>query len=329
MRSPLVQLLGYLAAVIILSATLAPMLWHGGQWLVGLVTSFKQQSTPLIGWIGQKLGSSDFGRYFNRSFLISALVLLYPFLKWMGASRATLGLTPNPRRWSDLAGGFIIAAAPLLLMGGLFMLVGAYRYKPADNLSTIITRTISSTLAVPLLEEFIFRGVFLGLALRAARPWTAILWVSLVFAILHLIKPPNPLPVEITNFPVTWSSGWELMRLIFRGYGDPSFFISEVATLVMVGIILAWSRCRTSSLWLPMGLHGGWVFGVGIFGGFAKTTKSLQSGGWDFTIGDVHIPLIGTNLKLGLAPLIVLMLTFLLLMRWLTRRHDNTPEATA
>src|SRR5688500_18311717 len=46
-------------------------------------------------------------------------------------------------------------------------------------------------MVVALLEELLFRGTFLGVALRSSRPWTAILLFSALFAMLHLVKAPD------------------------------------------------------------------------------------------------------------------------------------------
>ncbi len=302
----------YLAAVLALGAALAPLLYKGGHWLAEIIVSFRQQQTPVIGWVGDKLGSSDFGRYFSRAFLISALGLLWPFLKWMGVTSGGLGLQPNATRGRHFLTGFATAAGLLLAMGIVFVLMGAYRWNPKADIAASLTRAVCTCLVVATLEEWLFRGVFLGLALRAAPAWLAILAISFLFSILHLVKPPDPLPPGLFDAP-SWTSGFSMMGIIFRDYGDPALFVSEVSTLMAVGLILAWTRVRTGSLWLPIGLHAGWVFGVVIFGALTRTSKALKAGNWDWHVSGSAIPMIGENLKLGLVPLGVLLLTAVVL----------------
>src|SRR5687767_14520673 len=84
------QILAFLAAVLLAGALLAPPLYWVGKWLAHIIVSFKQTETPVLGWIGRKLSTHQFDSYYNRAFLISALGLLWPFLKWMRLSGDSL-----------------------------------------------------------------------------------------------------------------------------------------------------------------------------------------------------------------------------------------------
>jgi membrane protease YdiL (CAAX protease family) len=323
-RNPVLLILLFLAAVMVTAGALAPLLWHGGKAVASWVEYRGLGGVPGLGWLAGKLADSDFGRYFNRAFLFAALGWLWPFLRWMGVTRAALGLAPNARRWRDYAGGFLVAAGLLLAMGGVFLWNGAYQWRVDPKLAGKLPRILMAAVVVPLLEEFLFRGVFLGMAMRAVRRVVAIVLVSGLFAVLHLVKPPDPLPEALAGGVVGWTSGFEMMGIIFRSYGDPGRFVSEFATLLVVGLILAWTRGFTRSLALPMGLHAGWIFGVGMFALLSRTSKGLRSGQWMVGEGSVRIPLIGENLKLGLAPLLVLLLTAgVIALLWRKRRAED------
>lgn len=323
-RHPVAMLLLFVAVVIVSAGALAPVLWAAGKAFAGMVETRGWREVPVVGWFGGKLAESDFGRYFGRAFLVSALGWLWPFLRWMGVGREGLGLEPNPRRWVDYVGGFVVASGMLLAMGGYFVWRGAYDWRIDPKLSGKIGRVLMSAAVVPVLEEFLFRGVFLGMAMRAARRGVAMVVVSGLFAVLHLIKPPDPLPASLANEPIRWWSGFEMTGIIFRSYGDLGLFVSEFATLLMVGLILAWARGFTKSLALPMGLHAGWVFGVGMFALVSRTSKGLRRGHWEIGEGALRVPLIGENLKLGLAPLVVLGLTAVVVgVLWRARRRGN------
>src|SRR5687767_445582 len=86
------QILAFLAAVLLAGARLAPPMYWTGKWLADVIVSFKQTDTPVIGWVGRKLSTHQFDSYYNRAFLISALGLLWPFLKWIKLSGDSLGL---------------------------------------------------------------------------------------------------------------------------------------------------------------------------------------------------------------------------------------------
>ena len=76
------------------------------------------------------------------------------------------------------------------------------------------------------------------------------------------------------------------------------------------------ARLRTRSLWLPVGLHAGWIFGLKIFSAHFKATPSLNSGDW--------LPWIGINIKIGVVPLIMVSLTGVLVALFF-KKTDPAP----
>ena len=81
-------------------------------------------------------------------------------------------------------------------------------------------------------------------------------------------------------------------------------------------LIPSWTPARTGQLWASMGLHGGWVFGLKYFSALTLGSKALRAGD--------HLPWIGLNLKIGLAPLLVITLTGLIVLRLLPSIHRPT-----
>ena len=75
-------------------------------------------------------------------------------------------------------------------------------------------------------------------------------------------------------------------------------------TLFLLGWILADVRVCTRSLWLPIGLHAGWIFANGLFNKVAHR-ESLA------------LPWLGKSLLIGIAPLMVGLLSWALLRIWL------------
>ncbi len=360
------QILLFLTAVLMLGAVLAPPLYWGGKWLAGMIVSFKQTETPVIGWIAKKLTTHQFGSYYDRAFLISALGLLWPFLKWMRLSGDRLGLEKNPARAKDAASGFVIACGFLTVLTALLMWTGAYIFEDTIDWKTMITRAAITCVAAALLEEWLFRGIFLGVALRSSRPWVAILVVSAFFSILHRMKPPDLLVKEpaqraqVENYikspewanhliiqeskpeavdwiidpeyrrfapsQIHWGSGFEMTATIFRKVADPSEFVSRFLTIFAIGLILARARCATRSLWLPIGIHAGLIFANTLCLGITKGSPALDAGGYTLAIGDRRIPWIGQELQIGLAPLITLSL-MAVVVEWSLRRRKQEPGA--
>lgn len=286
------RLLAYFAAVLLFGALLAPPLY----WLA--------QNLIAQGHLGF-LARFDFQTYFHRALLLGALVFLWPLLRSLEIrSWRELQLEPNPHRWRDAGVGFILAALPLFLFGALLLLLGVYSLRPSLEWMKIFERILSS-IVVPFIEEPIFRGLILGLLLRAGSPFAAILSTSAIFSILHFLKAPDHAATA-----VTWTSGFASVANAFHQFGQPLLLLAGFTTLFLVGWILADARVRTRSLWLPIGLHAGWIFANAIFNRLARREYEA-------------LPWLGRNLLIGLAPLAVALVSWFLLRLWLRHVEKN------
>jgi hypothetical protein len=104
---------------------------------------------------------------------------------------------------------------------------------------------------VAVLEEILFRGALFGL-LRKASSWpVALLVSSVIYSLCHFIARTE------WKKPVDWSSGLTLLGEMMKRHPPlvPAFF-----TLFVVGAILALAYEQTGALFLPIGLHAGWIF---------------------------------------------------------------------
>ncbi len=160
---------------------------------------------------------------------------------------------------------------------------------------------------VPFIEEPIFRGLILGVLLRSSPPLAAALGTSAIFSILHFLKAP-----EHTSTIVTWSSGFVSIGNSLTQFNQPLLLLAGFTTLFLLGWILADARIRTRSLWLPIGLHGGWIFANALFNKIAR--REFEA-----------LPWIGRNLLIGLAPLCVALLSWAILRAWL--KHVERDKA--
>jgi membrane protease YdiL (CAAX protease family) len=164
-----------------------------------------------------------------------------------------------------------------------------------------------------LVEEWLFRGLLLGLWLRYARPLTACIGASLLFAVLHFVEPP--LGWRVLD-PTHWLAGFSLLGGVLAHFTCGIFILTEFVPMLAVGLALAWARLRSGALWLPIGLHIGWIIALK---GFimthhyvaAKKPNELWLG-----IGD---------LRTGLLPLVALAVT-VLLCHFAIKRPDASTE---
>jgi membrane protease YdiL (CAAX protease family) len=161
-------------------------------------------------------------------------------------------------------------------------------------------KVLPGAVIVALIEEVLFRGVLLGIFLRAMRPAPAIALLSFLFAFVHFLQPPAMARVPD---PEASNAGFILLGQIFGRFAEPLNLISRFSILAAVGVVLAYARYRTASLWLPIGLHIGWVFGVGMFKAATWPVASLpEAARW----------LVGMSLLEGLLPLSVVIVTGML-----------------
>ncbi len=262
---------------------------------------------PFLFWAAQAwapdLARFEFETFFHRALLIAALVLLWPFLLWSNVrTLRDLQLERNPRAGRHVFGGFILSAIPLLCCGALFLSLGVYGWRHHFAVHSF-GKIIAASIAVPLIEETFFRGLILGILLRTGHKDLSILATSALFAVVHFLKAPAR-----TATIVTWSSGFHSIAQSFGQFADPMFVLAAFTTLFLIGWILADARIRTRSLWLPIGLHAGWIFASGLFKAAARRQTIL-------------LPWIGKNLLVGIVPLVVALLTWLILVLWL--KHER------
>jgi membrane protease YdiL (CAAX protease family) len=276
----------YFAATILSGALIAPVLFWAGQWMVahGLF--------PF-------LAKFDFESFFHRAILIAAAALLWPLLRLSDTrSVADLRLAPNSRWVRDLFAGILFSAIPLLCCGVWF--IAFHIYSLRHSFAWIaFGKIVAASIAVPAIEETFFRGVVLGVLLRTGRQYMSILATSAIFSVIHFLKAP-----ERTSTIVAWTSGLNSIIHSFARFGDPTSVAAMFTTLFLIGWILADARLRTRSLWLPIGLHAGWIFAAGTFNRVAHR-------------GILELPWLGKNLLVGIVPLGIAGLTWVIMRSWL------------
>jgi membrane protease YdiL (CAAX protease family) len=296
--STALKITAYLLGTILLGCLLAPPLF----WL----------TTAVYGvWPLPFLEDLSFQRVFNRAMLISAVVLLWPVIKWLSIGNwRDLGLEKNPHRWPDLLVGFALAFFLLIAMGLVAYALEIYHVQRTIYWEKFLKVPLTMT-GVSLVEEFFFRAALLGVLLRTLKPFPALVYISALYSIVHFLKPPEE---NVVFDPVTWGSGFALLPHTFSGFTEPLLLLGGFLTLFAIGMVLGYSRLWTNSLWLALGLHAGWIAGNRTFNILFKQDEKHPD--W--------APLwYGERIEIGLAPLITVILTGLLVALWVRRRHRD------
>lgn len=297
--NPLAKIALYLVAVLAAAVLLSPPIYWACQWGI-------EQ-----GWL-EIIRGFPFHRYFSRTLQVSALVLAIPLLISLRLkSWADLGLAGDPRRFGHLGQGLLCGLGPLLLLATGYFIFGVYDWKPTPEWSKL-GRIALTAAAVGTFEELFFRGLILGLAVRSLGALGGISISSLIFAVVHFLRPAKAATSE-----VTWLSGWEQLQLLWGNIPAWPLVGYGMVTLFLAGWVLAIITRQTRSLWPAIGLHAGWVFGQ---------QSLLALGKFQARPPEAFLPHVGPNLVSGAVPtgwipVVVVLFSGWLLWRWLRRTH--------
>lgn len=292
----------WLAGIVLLAAVLFPWIHGTGKNLAAEAAA--SELSPLLESIGKSAGKADIGTYFSRALYASVLLTL-PFfllrLRKIRRSMAGCGALPAdpPLPWktrlTHLFSAFVLAAGVLWLLGICLEAAGAFTPETkAVALGKVIRKSLSPALTAGIIEEFLFRGLLLGVWLRIAKPGKALLCVSAIFAFVHFLQPPAGAVLADPSSPM---AGFRLLGLIFAHFANPQFIAAELLLLFTLGLLLGATRLRTSALWFPIGLHAGLVFAFKSFNMLHEQADSPLRPLW-----------IGETLRSGLFPLFTLIL---------------------
>lgn len=325
LKSEAGAILLWLAASLLGAALLTPYLYDAGK---ALAVSAEVKDYP--GIIESVAGSAQRAkpdRFFGRALLISALALMPVLIRRVkrippreDAERYTLRKLTWPQRLVHLSSGIAIGSACLGILALILHFTGASTPNGADiTAGKLFTKAFLPALGAGVIEELVFRGLLLGLWLRACSLRAAWLGSALMFSFVHFLKPPPG--TEIAD-PRAWHAGLEILGSTLGHFSNPAFFVTEFATLAFLGFILACCRTRTFSLWMPIGLHAGLVFALKWF----SMSSNLNSE------SSLHPWFIGADLKSGIFPMLALGLCFLVcvfVVRLLTRKtYETIPSQT-
>lgn len=321
-----------LVLVFVLAAMLVPSLYNFGQFL-GEVTRGRTMN-PLIDSLGESARNAGYDRYFNRSLYLATLLLLPFVLPLLGNSQPparrrgpwSFALPPRAiavRRgqaleasagyYWEILSGFILAATLLIGTGFFAVSMGFFAWETELNLAKTVPSAFASGVGIALMEEIVFRGIILGIFLRTFRPAVAIVSVALIFALLHYLRPPAGV---LPHNPEELRAGFEFLTLILSRLFTSELLIQQFITLFAAGLLLGACRYRTTSLWLPIGLHAGWLFSLRLFENL--TLISGDNTGWmSYFMGD--------RLSEGFLPFGTLVLTAVII--WVIYREPDEPAS--
>lgn len=250
-RDPAWAILFLFAIPVLVGPLLAPPAYHLARW-VGEAFA-----------LGDSLRNPMFERVASRCVQLVALLLLVPCSRWSGQwPDVRAGLRPTPERIGDFARGLLFGCASMFLVYLAGWSIGAYRLDP-DLVRSEVLRGAAlfsiAALCIGIFEEIFFRGFVFG-ALRQRRGFLfAAVLSSAIFSLMHFLRPR--MPVEIVD--PAWYAGYALLPHLFGKFvwvKDWDFMLM----LFLMGLCLCGFYRRRGNLFLIMGLHAGWVWGMAV-----------------------------------------------------------------
>ncbi len=321
----------YAVASVMLGAWISPLLYNAGKALAE-VSSVKQ-TNGVVEWLADLCRVANFPTYFVLSLILGGMILFLPFAGWLHGGRGLHGsaarqdgtktlkngqrFLKNPSAIRHCMRGFLVVTVVFLLLGGILMAGGIFEWRqPVTGGVQWIFLTALIAFGLAGVQEFLFRGVAMGIFLRAMRPSAALGLSAVLYALVFFLIPPPGLNVAD---PDAAGIGFELLKKLISQFSDPRMLVGSFVPLLALGCVLAFARWRTASLWLPIGLNAGWIFVNGIMGVVTVAVNPPGSMMW---------VLAGASLHQGLVPLAGILIAGITI-DYLTTTDPNATAATS
>lgn len=292
----------YAATVVLLGVWSSTFFYNAGKALAE-VTANKRTNAGLKK-LGEICRAAEFPAFYLATMVLIAVLLFLPFVETLDMKRTERGgatgqpLKKNPRGWLEWFTGCLLATGLFVLIGYGLLATGSFVWKPLRTEPIALLAKLLPWMVIGvLIQEGLFRGVILGIFLRALRPATAIGMAAVLFALVQVMVPPAGMNVAD---PDAAGVGFELFHRVIVRLESGEVLLKEVLPLIAMGGVLGYARFRSASLWLPMGLHAGWVLANGLFLAFARPLEREDA---------LARMLSGASLGEGLIPMAGILLT--------------------
>jgi CAAX protease family protein len=157
--------------------------------------------------------------------------------------------------------GFFLAVASMALLGFVMFFASALDPGVSDSLFSIVRssgKALVTALIVGFLEELFFRGILFRGLLADSRPAIAFAGANLLYAASHFFKPPE----AFLATGIDPLAGLRFLALCLAPFLGPASILPGIVGLFIIGVVLSYALVRSGSLYLSIGLHAGWVFGI-------------------------------------------------------------------
>lgn len=268
------RLLIFLLLILAITCVISPWMALGADWIHLNWPSLIDERVP-------------FPRVFNRAFMVAGIIGFVVARKFIFSPRIKPLLLPRIGKATRLFSigwtlGVASTALLVVFMTASAIFVPFFRLSWGESISRLISALFAG-ISAGLLEEIFFRGIlFLGLR-EAGRPWVAYVFANLFYSALHFVKPGKAYFLN----GIEPLAGIRHLLSTFEPFYHPLDLLPGIFGLFLIGVILSYALVRTGNLYLPIGLHAGWVFGLKVMRVFGDFTR--EDLGWIFGSTDPKI----------------------------------------
>lgn len=200
-----------------------------------------------------------FPRIFDRTVMVTvlaALILLRRPLRF--GSLLAAGFRDPRRNWPQVLWGFAAAAIVMALLFACAIIAGAHGGSGLGRLYHRLPYYLLQAGVIAIIEEGFFRAFLLGGMAADLGRRGALIVSSAIYAVSHLLR--SPAKFYLVGFHP--AAGLHNLQGSAVQLSDPVTAVPALLGLFLLGLVLGEALILTESVYLPIGLHAGFVAGA-------------------------------------------------------------------
>jgi membrane protease YdiL (CAAX protease family) len=205
--------------------------------------------------------SWKFHRIASRIAMLIALGgVVWVVLHFRLGNRAALGFAPPFGEYLATAFKYFVAGFAMMIPMLALMFAAHLRLPKPDLVyngafvAQLVVSSLVGGLIVGFIEETFFRGVLHTAVERDRGAVTAVIAVSLFFAVLHFVGK-----ARVPGAEFHWASGWQWLGETLRLFARPADIADAFLVFFGIGVLLGTVRAWMGHTAGCIGLHAGWV----------------------------------------------------------------------
>jgi len=216
-----------------------------------------------------------FPRIFDRTVMVVVAIALVAQARQLRvAPLLRSGFDRPMRNLPRATRGFLIAVAAIAALVYLAVAMGAHANETSAGIWRLMPKYFLSAIVIAIIEEGFFRAFLLvGMEGDFGRT-PALLLSAAIYAISHLVRSPAKFYVTGIH-PLV---GFQSLGLSLAHLANPALMLPTFVGLFLLGIVLGEAFLQTGTVYLPIGLHAGFVLGAKLWP--KMTSAGMALPGW-------------------------------------------------